>query len=254
MRSWRQPRLKTSAEVEAIRASCRLAVGVLAAVRENLQPGITTRELDRIAAERIQAGGAEPAVAPGFPGSICLSVNAVAAHGVPSDYRLRAGDTVIVDVALCLQGWCGDAAATFVAGEPDPSTARLIEYALEACRAGTAAARAGAHLGDIGAAVERAAAAGDYSILAELVGHGLGRELHEEPEVPHTGLPGQGLRIAPGLVLTIEPALCRGTGEVAASGDGWSFVTSDGARVAQFEHTVAVFRDRTELLTAGSLY
>jgi len=248
------PILKTSTEVAALRASCRLALAVLEEVRARLRPGVSTRELDLAAAARMRSGGAEPALDPRFPGSICLSVNEVAAHGGPSDYRLRAGDIITVDVALRLAGWCGDAAATFATGEPDPADAALIAAAREAARAGAAAARAGSHVGDIGAAVEMVAAGAGFAVLAEFVGHGIGRELHEEPEVRHAGRPGQGERLVPGMVLTIEPVLCRGSGRVQSSGDGWSFVTTDGTRAAQFEHTVAVFRDRTELLTDSGLY
>jgi methionyl aminopeptidase len=246
--------LKTAAEVAGIRASCRLAVHVLGVVRESIAPGVSTRELDRLAAEAIRAAGAEPALDPRFPGSICLSVNEVAAHGVPSDYRLKPGDTVTVDVAVRLGSWCGDVAASLAAGEADRSTLGLLAAARETLRAGLSEVRAGAHLGDVGAAVERVAAARGCAVLAELVGHGIGAELHEDPEVPPTGRPGEGQRIVPGMVLTLEPALSLGAGRLVAGPDGWSLLTADGARAAQFEHTVAVFRDRTEVLTDCGLY
>lgn len=232
-----------------IRRSCRLAVEVLAALEARLEPGVSTEELDRLAAERIRRGGAEPAVDLQFPGSVCLSVNEVAAHGVPSRYRLRAGDTVIVDVALRLDGWCGDAAATFVAGAARGSVAELLEAARAATAAGVAAVRAGAHIGDIGSAIEEAAGRRGFRVLADFIGHGIGRRLHEEPAVPHTGLTGRGLRLVPGMVFTIEPVLSLGSGEVLRGEDGWSYRVADGARAAQFEHTVAVFRDRSEVLT-----
>jgi methionyl aminopeptidase len=246
--------LKTSAEVAAIRASCRLAVEVLRAVRAALAPGVSTRELDLLAARRIREAGAEPALAPGFPGSICLSVNEVAAHGTPSDYRLAPGDTVCVDVAVRRNGWCGDAAASFAAGEAEPAVLGLLDAAREALRAAVGAARAGAHLGDVGAAVERVASRHGCSILAELVGHGIGVLLHEDPEVPPTGLPGEGQRIVPGMVFTLEPALSLGAGCLDRGAQGWELRTADAARAAQFEHTVAVFRDRTEVLTDCELY
>ena len=246
--------LKTSADVAGIRKSCRLAVRVLGAVRRALTPGVSTLELDRVAAECIRRAGAEPAPAPGFPGSICLSVNETAAHGPPSGYRLEPGDTVCVDVAVRLRGWCGDAAASFAAGPADTPTLRLLAAARDALRAGLRVLRAGGHLGDVGAAVERVAGERGCVVLAELVGHGIGSELHEDPEVPPTGRPGEGQRIVPGMVLTLEPALSLGSGRLVAGGDGWSLRTADGARAAQFEHTVAVFRDRTEVLTACALY
>ena len=246
--------LKTSAEVAGIRESCRLAVRVLEALRAAVLPGVSTAELDCLAAALIREAGGEPAPAPGFPGSICLSVNEVAAHGVPGGYRLSAGDTVGVDVAVRLGGWCGDAAASFVAGEADEPTRRLVEAAREALRAGLRMARAGAHLGDVGAAVERAAGRRGCAVLAELVGHGIGAQLHEDPEVPPTGRAGEGQRIVSGMVFTLEPALSLGCGRLVAGADGWSWRTEDGARTAQFEHTLAVFRDRTEVLTENDWY
>jgi methionyl aminopeptidase len=242
--------LKTSAEVARIRRSCRLAAEVLSAIAARIGPGVSTEELDRLAAERIRASGAEPAVTGCFPGNVCLSVNEVAAHGVPSGYRLRPGDTLIADVALCLDGWCGDAAATFAVGEPPGGIDGLLAAAWAATAAGVAAARAGAHIGDIGSAIEAVARARGCRVLADFTGHGIGRRLHEEPAVPHTGLAGEGLHLVPGMVITIEPVLSLGCGEVLSGADGWSYLVADGSRAAQFEHTVAVFRDRSEVLTA----
>jgi methionyl aminopeptidase len=242
--------LKTSAEVAMIRRSCRLAAEVLEVLAARLDPGVSTEELDRLAAERIRKAGAEPAVDGRFPGSICLSVNEVAAHGVPSSYRLRPGDTVIADAALRLDGWCGDAAATFVVGAASGPVTGLLAAARAATEAGVAAARAGAHLGDIGSAIEAVAGSRGCRVLADFIGHGIGRCLHEEPAVPHTGLAGEGMRLVPGMVITIEPVLSLGGGVVFRDGDGWSYRVADGSRAAQFEHTVAVFRDRTEVLTA----
>jgi len=242
--------LKTSAEVALIRRSCRLAAEVLSALATWVKPGVSTEELDRLASERIRAFGAEPAVASCFPGSVCLSVNEVAAHGVPSDYQLRAGDTIIADVALCLEGWCGDAAATFAVGNVPAEIARLMAAARDATAAGVAAARAGAHIGDIGSAIECVARDRGLRVLADFTGHGIGRRLHEEPAVPHTGLVGEGLHLVPGMVITIEPVLSLGCWEILSGEDGWSYHVADGGRAAQFEHTVAVFRDRSEVLTA----
>jgi methionyl aminopeptidase len=242
--------LKTSAEVARIRRSCRLATEVLSALAAWVEPGVSTEELDRLAAERIHACGAETAVVSRFPGSVCLSVNEVAAHGIPSSYRLRLGDTLIADVALCLEGWCGDAAATFAVGNASAEVAGLLAAARAATAAGVAAARAGARIGDIGSAIESVARDRGFHVLADFTGHGIGRRLHEEPAVPHTGLAGEGLHLVPGMVITIEPVLSLGCGEVLSCADGWSYRLADGGRAAQFEHTVAVFRDRSEVLTA----
>jgi methionyl aminopeptidase len=241
--------LKTSADVAMIRRSCRLAAEVLRTLAAALEPGVSTLELDRLAAHRIRSSGARPAVDDRFPGSVCLSVNEVAAHGVPSPYRLRSGDSLIADVALCLDGWCGDAAATFVVGHPQGPEARLLAAARAATEAGVAAVRAGGRVGDIGAAIEAAAGERGCRVLADFIGHGIGRRLHEEPAVPHTGLPGEGARLIAGMVLTIEPVLSLGSGAVLRGEDGWSYRVADGARAAQFEHTVAVFRDHSEVLT-----
>jgi methionyl aminopeptidase len=246
--------LKTSEEVAGIRASCRAAAEVLRAVGESVAEGVSTRELDRLAARRIRELGAEPAVDRRFPGSLCLSVNEVAAHGAPSDYRLAEGDIVTVDVAVRLGGWCGDAAATFAAGQAGERAQELVAWARRALRAGLGQARAGLRLGDVGAAIQREASEGGDAVLVELVGHGIGAALHEDPEVPPAGLPGQGLPIVPGMVFTVEPAVCRGSGSLEVGEDGWCLRTADRSPVAQFEHTVAVFRDRTEVLTDSGLY
>ncbi len=152
-------------------------------------------------------------------------------------------------MALCLEGWCGDAAATFAVGNASAEVAGLLAAARDATAAGVAAARAGARIGDIGSAIESVARDRGFRVLADFTGHGIGRRLHEEPAVPHTGLAGEGLHLVPGLVITIEPVLSLGCGEVLSSADGWSYRVADGGRAAQFEHTVAVFRDRSEVLT-----
>ncbi|MBN1837522.1 MAG: type I methionyl aminopeptidase [Spirochaetales bacterium] len=244
--------LKTSAEVASIREACAAAVAVLERVREMVAPGVSTLTLDQAARQLMGSLGARPAVPPGFPGAICTSVNEVAAHGVPSDCQLREGDLVTVDVSLELNGWCGDAARTYGVGSLDEGPLRLLTAARRALAAGTAAVRAGGHLGDVGASIAQEAARHRCVVIPELVGHGIGRRLHEEPEVAHTGRPGEGQRIVPGMVLTVEPVLTLGSGRIDARGDGWSLVAADGAPVAQFEHTVAVFLRRTEVLTGGA--
>ena len=242
--------LKTSLDIAGLRRACRAAASILAALEELIEPGVTTLALDSAARGAMRCFGAEPAVAAGFPGSICASVNEVAAHGIPSSVPLRAGDLVSVDVSLVLEGWCGDAACTFAVGSLAEDRVRLWTGARAALAAGIAAMRAGGHLGDVGAAIVRQARRHGCTVIPDLVGHGVGRELHEEPQVFPTGKAGKGARIVPGMVLTVEPALTLGSPRVVTRDDGWSLATADGAPVAQFEHTVAVFLERTEVLTA----
>lgn len=241
--------LKLHPEVDQIRKSCRIASDILRSLERHVEPGISTAELDRIAAGLMRERGARPALDRRFPGSVCISVDEAAAHGIPSAYRLASGDTLVIDIAICHEGWCGDAAWTYGVGKVAPSIATLLEAALEATLAGAGAAKAGARMGDIGSAIVAVAGRHGCSILAELVGHGIGRKLHEDPVVPHTGRAGEGMRLVPGMVLTIEPVLSLGCGQLRLGEDGWSMVTTDRARVAQFEHTVAIFRDSTQILT-----
>ena len=242
--------LKTSADVARIGLACKTAVSILDRLEALIAPGVETRMLDAAAREMMDAAGARPAVAVGFPASICTSVNEVAAHGLPSGQVLMEGDLVSVDVSLILEGWCSDAARTFAVGTPGDGRRRLLEASRSALDAGVAALRAGAHLGDVGAAVVREASRFGCTVIPDLVGHGIGRALHEEPQVFHTGRSGEGQRIIPGMVLTVEPALTLGTGRIVTRPDGWSLTTADGAPTAQFEHAVAVFLHRTEVLTA----
>jgi methionyl aminopeptidase len=243
--------LKTYHDVACVRRSCRIASETLRRLLEQVRPGITTRELDSLAAAYIRGQKARPGVEAGFPGCVCLSVNAQVAHGLPGDQRLREGDLLTLDVAVDKEGWYGDAAVSVLVGEGDEGARRLLEAAREALAAGVAAMRAGSRLGDVGAAVEAAAGRKQCAVIRDCVGHGVGRHLHEEPEVPHWGRPGEGMRIIPGMVLTLEPALTTGSGNIVMSEDGWTIMTADAAPAVQFEVTVAVFRDSTEILTAA---
>ena len=241
--------LRTAEEVAAIWNSCRIAAEILRSVSAHIEPGITTLEMDRIAAALMRQYGVQPGVAEGFPGSICISVNEVAAHGVPRRQKLQEGDLVTVDVSVLAEGWYGDVAASFAVGALSADRQRLLEAAGGALAAAIQAVRAGSRMGDIGAAVEAVAASRACVVLPEFVGHGVGRKLHEDPAVPHTGRRGEGLPILPGMVFAIEPALGLGETALHREPDGWSLRTRDGSEVAQFEHTVAVFADRTEVLT-----
>jgi methionyl aminopeptidase len=241
--------LKTSKEVDRIRNSCRIASEILRSVAAHVQGGISARELDRIAAALMRQFGVQPGVPSGFPGSICVSLNDVAAHGVPGREKLVNGDIVTIDVAVLSAGWYGDVAATFAVGELSMEKRLLMETTRCALASALEVARAGARMGDLGAAVLDMAESQGFAVLAEFVGHGVGRELHEEPVVPHIGNRGEGLPIVPGMVFTIEPALGLGGAALQKEPDGWSLRTRDRSAVAQFEHTIAVFADHTEVLT-----
>jgi len=241
--------LKISREVDGIRNSCRIAAEILRSVGAHVGRGISARELDRIAAALMRQFGVRAGVSPGFPGAICVSVNDVAAHGVPGGVKLVNGDIVTIDVAVLSEGWYGDVAASFAVGVLSEEKQRLLDAASGALAAAIGVARAGGRMGDLGAAVLEIAGPQSCVVLPEFVGHGIGAALHEEPVVPHTGRRGEGLPIVPGMVFTIEPALGLGASALQREPDGWSLRTRDRSPVAQFEHTVAIFADRTEVLT-----
>ncbi len=224
---------------------------VLAHVREAISPGRTTAYVEHECASllaRHNAMSSEESTG-GFPGAVCVSVNDVAAHGVPSGYRLAEGDIVTVDVTSCVDGWYADGAWTYIAGAGDEPTMRLLKAAWQCSQSGVRAARAGNRLGDIGAAIQQTAKQFSCTILGEFAGHGIGRRIHEPPTVYHVGEKNAGTPIVPGLVFTIEPIVCFGAPATSLQPDGWSYMTTDGSRTAQFEHTVAIFGRRTENLT-----
>ena len=243
--------LKTSIEVSRIRRACKIVADVLSYIRREIYPGATTRDISEAAEIRLRELEAEPALKGyrGFPGAVCASVNHVAVHGIPGDHDLRDGDIFTVDLTVEKGGWHGDSAWTYIVGQGSVDTRRLLRASRSATVAGILAAKAGGRFGDIGEAVEGVASRYGCSVLDRFVGHGIGREIHEEPMVLHTGEAGTGRPIVPGMVFTIEPILSLGGSEVFALDDGWSMVTSDHSLCAQFEHTIAVFGDRTEVLT-----
>lgn len=250
--------LKTPGEVEAMREAGRVVARALEAVRRHAAPGVSLVELDTVAADLIRAAGASPVFldyhpswAPSpFPGVICASVNDDVVHAIPGRRRLDDGDLVSIDCGATLDGWCGDAAVSFVVGAADPADRALIEVTERALAAGIAAARPGARIGDIGAAVGSVARGAGYGMLADHGGHGIGRTMHEEPFVPNEGLPGQGRRLVPGLVIAIEPMLHAGGSDgYVTRADGWTLATADGSRAAHAEHTVAVTADGPRVLT-----
>ena len=231
---------KTSVDVARIRRACRAAEKCLRYLAPCVRPGISTAELDNLAGRFLEESGAGSALRGyrGFPGSICTSVNNVAAHGIPSNRELESGDVLSLDITANVEGWHGDAAWTFLVGEASPDGRRLLRAAWQSTR-----------MGDVGAAIQEAAHRLGCSVIEDYVGHGIGRAMHEDPMIPNFGAPDTGLRILPGMVFTVEPMLTLGMRDVHVSSDGWTLVTSDGSLSAQFEHTVAVFRDYTEVLT-----
>jgi methionyl aminopeptidase len=243
--------LKTSVEVGRIRRACRVAELCLRHLAPMVRPGTATRAFDAAAEAFLREHGAASALKGyrGFPSHICVSVNNVAAHGIPSGYVLEHGDVVSLDITVAVEGWNGDAAWTFLAGKGAPDARRLLRAAWAATAAGIAAVKPGGRIGDIGSAIQRTAGRFGCTVIEDYVGHGIGRAMHEDPMIPNFGQPDTGLRIVPGMVFTVEPMLNLGNREVRVSSDGWTLVTEDDSFSAQFEHTVAVFRDRTEVLT-----
>ncbi len=251
--------LKNQYQIERMRAAGRLVAETLEMLKEQVAPGITTLELDRLAEEYIRARGALPSYkgyrgsdgsGPAFPGTICSSVNEVICHGIPEKRRLNAGDIIGIDVGAVLNGWCGDICATVAVGAVDAPTQKLLDVTLETLERGIAASGPGTRLGDIGAAIQTLAEANGFSVVRELTGHGLGRKPHEEPRVPHFGKAGTGLVVQPGMVFTIEPMINAGKPAARVLRDGWTVVTADGRRSAQFEHTIAITKSGVEILSA----
>jgi len=243
--------LKTSVDVARIRRVCRIVEKCFHYLAPCVRAGISTEELERLAGRFLDAQGAQAALRGfrGFPGCICTSVNNVAAHGIPTNRLLETGDVLTIDITASVDGWHGDAAWTFLVGEADADRRRLIRGAWAATLAGIRVAVAGNHIGDVGAAIQEAARKHGCSVIEDYVGHGIGRVMHEDPMVPNFGSPDTGPRIVSGMVFTIEPILTLGAADVHVSSDGWTLVTGDGSLSAQFEHTIAVFRDYTEVLT-----
>lgn len=246
--------LKTAEEVEAIARAGAILGRLFLEIPEQISPGVTTAELDAFAETFIRSQpGAEPAFKGlyGFPATACVSVNHEVVHGIPSPGRVLAeGDLVSIDLGVRLEGWYADSARTFPVGETDRDAKRLLAATEDALRAGIAKAVAGNRLGDVGYAIQRTAEEAGYSVVRDLVGHGIGRDPHEEPQVPNFGRPGRGLRLQPGLVLAIEPMVNEGSAQVRTLADRWTVVTVDRKRSAHFEHTVAVTEEGPRVLTA----
>ena len=245
--------LKTPDEIELIARGGSIIGDLLAALPGRIGPGVSTQELDTFCEDFIRStDGAVPAFQGlyGFPGAVCISLNEEVVHGIPSRDRLLAdGDIVTVDVGVRLEGWCSDSAWTFAVGEVDDATRELMETTLRSLDNAVAAARVGNHVGDIGAAVQATVRGSGLGIIRDLVGHGVGRDVHEEPQVPNVGRPGQGPQLREGLVLAIEPMISGGAERTRTLEDRWTVVTADGSRAAHFEHTVAITGNGPRILT-----
>ncbi len=229
---------------------------VLRTVREAATPGVTMKELDAIAAEVIRGRGCTPSFLGyhGFPAHICTSPNSVIVHGIPNTYRLKRGDILSIDAGAIYEGFHGDAAITFGIGEIDPAAQRLLDAAEAGLWAGIQEVKHGARLGDIGSAVQAEADRLGYGVVREYVGHGIGRQMHEEPQVPNFGKKGTGMKLRTGMAVCIEPMFNLGGPETRVEADGWTVVTADGSLSAHFEHTIGVTEDGPVVFTAGDLF
>ncbi|WP_242346386.1 type I methionyl aminopeptidase [Anaeromyxobacter terrae] len=246
--------LRTRDEIARIREACLVVHDVLDELAAAAVPGVTTADLDRLARTRARDRGAEPAFLGyhGYPASLCISVNEEVVHGIPSEGRvLREGDIVGLDFGVVLGGWFGDSARTVPVGRVSAEATRLLEATRESLRRAIAAAVPEGRVGDLGAAVQACVEPQGYSVVRDFVGHGIGRRLHEAPQVPNFGTRGSGVVLRPGMVLAIEPMVNAGGRAVETLEDGWTAVTADGSLSAHFEHTVAITEDGPEVLTLG---
>ena len=243
--------LKSAREIETMRRSGKITAKVLTDLMQAVRPGITTRFLDEMAEKGIRDLGGIPTFKGyhDYPASICASVNDEVVHGIPGDYVLREGDLLSIDIGTTFEGYVSDSAVTVPVGAISANARRLLEVTQECLMAGIAQMRKGNHLGDIGAAVQKHAEAAGYGVVRELVGHGIGTAMHEEPQVPNYGKAGAGMILRPGLVLAIEPMITEGDYRVEILKDGWTVVTADGKLSAHFEHTIAVTEDGPKILT-----
>jgi len=248
---------KSSEEVAAMEHAGAVVGMLFSEIEDAIVPGVATARLDRFVDEFVRShDGAVPAFKGlyGFPGSACISVNSEIVHGIPGSRRLRGGDVVTIDVGVRRDRWCADSAFTYPVGVVSDEAARLLEVTRAALDAAVAAARAGGRTGDVGAAVEAVVAGTGMEIARDLVGHGIGREVHEEPQVPNQGRPGRGVLLRAGATLAIEPMVALGSGRIRTLEDGWTTATADGSLSAHFEHTVAVTPDGPRVLTGGGIW
>lgn len=243
--------LKTREQIERMRKAGRVTAGALDAVSRAVKVGVTTLELDQIAEDYIRSHGGIPSFKGynGFPGSICASINEEVVHGIPSSRKLKEGDIIGVDAGVILDGWQGDSARTFMVGKVSEQAQHLIDVTRESFYQALEVCRQGNRIGDIGHAVQSYAERNGCSVVRDLCGHGIGRNMHEDPEVPNFGRPGRGIRLQKGLAIAIEPMLNYGSWSVRTLSDGWTIVTSDGSLSAHYEHTVVITDGEPEILT-----
>jgi methionyl aminopeptidase len=243
--------LKTDEEIGLLKESNMLVSRTLSAIASLIRPGITTLFLDSFAETFIRDNGAIPAFKGygGFPNTLCTSVNDEVVHGIPSDYILKEGDIISVDCGVILKGWYGDSAFTFPVGEIKEDVRRLLDYTRASLEEGVKMAVAGNRIGDISYAVQTKAESGGYSVVRDLVGHGIGKKLHEQPEVANWGKQGSGPKMEKGLVICIEPMINAGKKETIQMKDGWTIKTADGKPSAHFEYAVAVNKGKADVLT-----
>ena len=243
--------IKNSRELSMMREACVISARALKLAGEAVEPGVTTAQIDTIIRRYIESQGATPSFLGygGYPASACISVNETVIHGIPDKRVIKAGDIVSIDVGAYFNGFHGDNAATFAAGEISPEAQALLDATRESLYEGIAQAVAGNRIGDIGSAVQRYVEMRGYSVVRQFVGHGVGTNLHEDPSVPNFGTPGRGPRLLPGMTLAIEPMINMGGPEVRILKDGWTTVTTDGKLSAHFEHTVAITKDGPVILT-----
>ena len=245
---------KSDSEIEKMAAAGRVAAETVAHVGEHLQPGITTGELDNIAEDFIRSHGAIPTSKGyrGYPAAICISPNDMIVHGIPGTYTVSDGDLVTIDVGVTLDGYVADTAYTFGVGDLGSDAERLLEVGQAALAAGIEQARVDNRVGDISAAIQRVVEDSGFSVVRALVGHGVGRQYHEDPQIPNYGTPGRGIRLAPGMTLAIEPMITAGGVEIVVDDDQWSVYTADGSMSAHFEHTVAITDAGPRILTPAA--
>ena len=243
--------LKTEEEIEKLRAANLLVSRTLGELAKKIAPGVSTRSLDRFAEEYIRDHGGIPGFLGynGFPATLCTSLNDEVVHGIPSDYVLREGDIISVDCGVRLNGYYGDSAYTFPIGDPEPSLIALMNATRESLYRGIRHARPGNRLGDIGFAIQEHAEQAGYSVVREMVGHGLGQHLHEEPEVPNFGHRGSGVKLRAGMVFCIEPMINMGTRHIQQDNDGWTIRTRDGKPSAHYELAIAIRDGEPDVLS-----
>jgi methionyl aminopeptidase len=244
--------IKSEREIEIMRQAGRIVATVLDILSRGLKAGMKTKELDIIAAEEVKRLGAKPSFKGyrGFPANLCVSVNDEVVHGIPGERILRQGDIVSLDLGAIFKGFQGDAAVTVGVGEISPKSRELVRTTEGALEAGIAAARPGARLGDISAAIQNYAESRGYSVVREYTGHGIGRQMHEEPQIPNFGLAGTGPMLEKGMTLALEPMVNVGDWHTKVGGDQWTVLTADGSLSAHFEHTIVITGGQAEVLTA----